>query len=88
MRFCPLFQAFSHCFCPLFQDFFLIFEAAAAKELAQKACGWDLTVGDGVEVAEETEQTVCLGIFRHVVRHLLQYRLGKVLHDAKLEYQR
>lgn len=34
--------------------YFLIFEAAAAKELAQKACGWDLTVGDGVEVAEET----------------------------------
>lgn len=33
---------------------FLIFEAAAAKELAQKACGWDLTVGDGVEIAEET----------------------------------
>ena len=34
--------------------YFLIFEAAAAEELAQKACGWDLTVGDGVEVAEET----------------------------------
>ena len=59
----------------------LIGEGTAAQKFPQQACRRYLFGRYRLEIVEETQQPVSFSIFRHIVRHLFQYRFRKLFPD-------
>ena len=66
----------------------LIFEAAATDKLTQDRRGRYLRRVDWLEVIEEFEQSLCLGILGYGVRHLAQFWLDKLAQYGNLVEER
>ena len=59
-------------------------ETAASEEFTQKGSAWKPDIGNVIEVAEETEQTICFGILRITFAHFAQDRFGFLAQGGQL----
>ena len=59
-------------------------ETAASEEFTQKGSAWKPDIGNVIEVAEETEQTICFGILRITFAHFAQDRFGFLAQGVEL----
>ena len=53
-------------------------KTTASEEFTQKGSARKSDIGDIIEIAEKTEQTVCFGIFRIIFAYFTQDRFGKL----------